>query len=100
MKNTIPIRTGRHVVFTLHAHLVFVAKYRKTVFSKDMLERMQAMFSKVCNDFTGTLEEFEDEIGRYYWKGVLWTPSYFAGSCGGAPLNIIREYIQQQQTPS
>ncbi|MGL4192443.1 MAG: IS200/IS605 family transposase [Vibrio sp.] len=23
---------------------------------------------------------------RYYYKGVLWTPSYFAGSCGGACL--------------
>ncbi|HKY99643.1 MAG TPA: IS200/IS605 family transposase, partial [Rhabdochlamydiaceae bacterium] len=25
--------------------------------------------------------------------------SYFAGSCGGAPLAIIRQYIEQQQSP-
>ncbi|TFI32302.1 IS200/IS605 family transposase, partial [Histophilus somni] len=25
--------------------------------------------------------------------------SYFAGSCGGAPISIIRQYIEQQQTP-
>ena len=37
---------------------------------------------------------------RYYYKGVLWTPSYFAGSCVGAPISIIRQYIEQQQTPS
>ncbi|HWZ49848.1 MAG TPA: IS200/IS605 family transposase, partial [Granulicella sp.] len=24
----------------------------------------------------------------------------FAGSCGGAPISIIRQYIEQQQTPS
>ncbi|HLV18755.1 MAG TPA: IS200/IS605 family transposase, partial [Pseudomonas sp.] len=24
---------------------------------------------------------------------------YFAGSCGGAPIEIIRQYIEQQQTP-
>ncbi|MDY6815086.1 MAG: IS200/IS605 family transposase, partial [Pseudomonadota bacterium] len=24
---------------------------------------------------------------------------YFAGSCGGAPIGIIRQYIEQQQTP-
>ncbi|MHB8549325.1 MAG: IS200/IS605 family transposase, partial [Thermoplasmataceae archaeon] len=24
---------------------------------------------------------------------------YFAGSCGGAPIAIIRQYIEQQQTP-
>jgi putative transposase len=28
-----------------------------------------------------------------------WPPSYFAGSCGGAPIGIIRRYIEQQQTP-
>ena len=41
-----------------------------------------------------------DIAERYYYKGVLWTPSYFSGSCGGAPISIIRQYIEQQQTPS
>ncbi|MDO1711718.1 IS200/IS605 family transposase, partial [Proteus mirabilis] len=27
-------------------------------------------------------------------------PSYFAGSWGGAPISIIRQYIEQQETPS
>ena len=30
----------------------------------------------------------------------LWSPSYFAASCGGAPLEIIKTYIQSQQTPT
>ena len=34
-----------------------------------------------------------------YCKNVLWSPSYFAASCGGAPLNIIKQYIEQQATP-
>ncbi|HCW6804137.1 TPA: IS200/IS605 family transposase, partial [Proteus mirabilis] len=25
---------------------------------------------------------------------------YFAGSCGGAPISIIRQYIEQQETSS
>jgi len=33
---------------------------------------------------------------RYYYKGVLWTPGYFASSCGGVPISIIRQYIEQQ----
>ena len=33
------------------------------------------------------------------WGGALWSPSYFAGSCGGAPIAVIRKYIEQQQTP-
>ncbi|EMF8547949.1 IS200/IS605 family transposase, partial [Proteus mirabilis] len=28
------------------------------------------------------------------------SPSYFARSCGGAPISIIRQYIEQQETPS
>lgn len=39
-------------------------------------------------------------IKKKLWKGALWSPSYFAGSCGGAPIEIIRQYIKQQQTPS
>ncbi|MFH0420237.1 transposase, partial [Escherichia coli] len=32
-------------------------------------------------------------------KGFLWVPGYFASSCGGAPISVIRQYIEQQQTP-
>jgi putative transposase len=34
------------------------------------------------------------------WGGALWSSSYFAASCGGAPLAIIRRYIEQQRIPS
>ena len=30
---------------------------------------------------------------------ALWAPSYFAASCGGAPISIIKQYIEQQNTP-
>lgn len=36
-------------------------------------------------------------IERALWGGSRWWPSYFAGSAGGAPLSIIREYIEQQK---
>jgi putative transposase len=39
------------------------------------------------------------DIGRKYWKNVLWSPSYFAASCGGAPISILKEYIEQQKVP-
>ncbi|WP_225376405.1 transposase, partial [Escherichia coli] len=28
-----------------------------------------------------------------------WSPGYFASSCGGAPISVIHQYIEQQQTP-
>ncbi|WP_170931734.1 transposase, partial [Escherichia coli] len=36
---------------------------------------------------------------RYYYKGVLWSPGYLASNCGSAPISVIRQYIEQQQTP-
>ena len=33
------------------------------------------------------------------WGKALWSPSYFASSCTGAPISIIRQYIEQQKTP-
>lgn len=30
----------------------------------------------------------------------LWSPSYFAASCGGAPLSIIRQCVENQRRPT
>lgn len=38
-------------------------------------------------------------IRQKLWGNHLWSPSYFASSCGGAPLDVIRQYIEQQDTP-
>ena len=131
------IRHGRHCVFNMHVHLVFVAKYRRKVFDKDAVDRLRELFAKVCTGFEAQLVEMDGEddhvhllvsyppkvsvsamvnslkgassrvlrkerpdiAKRFYYKGVLWSPSYFASSCGGAPISIIRQYIEQQQTP-
>jgi putative transposase len=39
------------------------------------------------------------ELSKYYRKDVLWSPSYFAASCGGAPISVLRKYIEQQERP-
>ena len=137
MGNDNDIRHGRHCVFKMHVHLVFVTKYRRGVFTKAILDDLQEIFSNVCADFEAELVEFDGEydhvhrlvnyppkvaisnlvnslkgvssllirkknypsIKKKLWGGALWSPSYFAGSCGGAPIEIIRQYIEQQQTP-
>ncbi len=132
------LRHGRHCVFKMHVHLVFVTKYRRNVFTKEVLDDLKIFFEKVCVDFEAELVEFDGEddhvhlllnyppkvavsslvnslkgvssrmirkknypsIKKKLWGGALWSPSYFAGSCGGAPIEIIRQYIEQQQTPA
>ena len=46
------------------------------------------------------LRKDRPDMADCYWRGVLWSPSYFAASCGGAPIAIIKQYIEQQQTPA
>lgn len=44
-------------------------------------------------------QEFTGRVNRAWMNGHLWSPSYFAASCGGAPLSIIKQYIEQQGRP-
>jgi putative transposase len=44
--------------------------------------------------------EYTGRVDRARMNGHFWSPSYFAASCGGAPLAIIRQYIEQQQRPA
>ena len=43
--------------------------------------------------------EFTGRVNRHVMHGHFWSPSYFAASCGGARLSIIRQYIEQQRRP-
>lgn len=39
---------------------------------------------------------FATHLSRYYWKPVFWSRSYCLVSCGGAPLSVIKQYINGQ----
>jgi len=60
--------------------------------------------SKLVNSLKGVSSrrlrvEFP-ELKRYYYRANrLWSGSYFAGSVGGAPISVLRQYIEQQSRP-
>lgn len=45
-------------------------------------------------------QEFPAHIRNYRWGEHLWSPSYFAGSCGGAPPVIVTDYTDNQKCPT
>ena len=49
------------------------------------------------------LKEMFPEIEQFWTvtksKNSLWSPSYFANSTGGAPIEILKKYIQDQNRP-
>ena len=130
-------RTGRHVVYDLNVHLVFITKQRRGVITDRVRAELEGSIAKVCDDFESTLLECDGEddhlhllvayppkvalsrlvnslkgvssrrvrtlgypeVRRALWGSAFWSPSYCAVSCGGAPLETIRQYIQDQRAP-
>ncbi|MFI7625200.1 IS200/IS605 family transposase [Microbispora rosea] len=43
--------------------------------------------------------EFPELARHYYRANKLWSGSYFAGSVGGAPISVLRQYIERQNRP-
>ena len=43
--------------------------------------------------------EFSDASCRFYGRAKLWHRSYFAGSVGGTTLEVLKNYIQDQNRP-
>jgi len=61
--------------------------------------------SKLVNSLKGASSrrlrtERPDIAKHYYWRGAMCSPCYFAASCGGAPISVVRQYIEQQATPA
>jgi putative transposase len=130
-------RTGRHVVYSLQTHLVFLPKCRRAVINERVLSVLKAAFEQVCSDFECELRgvgweadhvhllvgyppkvtlsklvnSFKGvsarrlraadfpEVRSKLWGGDFWSrsPSYCAVSCGGAPLETVKRYIQAQR---
>ncbi len=44
-------------------------------------------------------KEFPAEFARSYWGTSLWGRQKFIVSCGGAPLEIVQQYIANQDEP-
>jgi putative transposase len=44
-------------------------------------------------------KKYAEYLQPFYWKPVFWTGAYFVTSTGGAPLETVLTYIQNQNTP-
>jgi putative transposase len=45
-------------------------------------------------------QEFTGRVNQAIMHGRFWSGSYFAGSCGGAPLAVVKDYIENQKRPA
>lgn len=74
----------------LHLLLSFNPKVTPSVF----VNNLKTVTSRLIR------KEFSDHVKKYYWKQpVFWSRSYCILTCGGAPLSVLKQYIEQQQSP-
>ncbi|KNE80384.1 cytosine methyltransferase [Streptomyces fradiae] len=64
----------------------------------------KVQLSKLVNSLKGVSarllrKDYDAHVRQHLWGGHFWSSSYFAGSCGGAPLTVVRQYIDNQQHP-
>ena len=76
-----------------HDHVHLLVNYPPTVEMSKLVNSLKGVSSRM-------LRQAHPDIAARYYKNVLWSRSYFAASCGGAPIAIIRQYIEGQQTPA
>ncbi|MPZ93590.1 MAG: IS200/IS605 family transposase [Propionibacteriales bacterium] len=76
---------------TDHMHLL--VRYPPALPISELVRRLKGASARTMRaDYTG-------RCNRARMHGPFWTPSYFAVSAGGAPLSIIKQYIENQARP-
>lgn len=128
-------RTGRHVVYSLQAHIVLVTKFmrgaisdqvRDVIFTTagDVAKRYEFQILDIdgeddhihlvvdyppklslsklvmvlkANTAKKLREQRFEEVESVLWGNHFWSPSYFVSSTGGASLERVRRYVQDQR---
>lgn len=73
-----------------HAHLV--VEYPPKVSISEMVNALKGNSSFVAR------RDCKVELCKKLWGAAFWSPSFFAASCGGAPIETLKLYVQTQQT--
>jgi putative transposase len=72
-----------------HVHLL--VEYPPTIALSRLVNSLKGVSSRLLR-----ARQFPEVQARLYGEH-LWSPSYFAVSCGGAPIEIVRKYIEDQR---
>ncbi|KRQ20609.1 hypothetical protein AOT93_26575 [Mycobacteroides sp. H110] len=72
-------------------HVYLLVSYLPTLAIFTLVQRLKGRTACVVR------REYAGARVRARMRGHLWSPSYFAVCCGGAPLSIIKQYIGQRR---
>lgn len=72
-------------------HVHVMVEYPPTLAISVLVNSLKGVSSRAVR------AEHMAELSASLYGEHFWSPSYFASSCGGAPLDVIQAYIQNQQ---
>ncbi len=128
----IQYKSNSNVVYSCRYHIIWCPKYRRSVLTAGVDERLKGIIHEACNelkveviqlevmpDHVHLLAEVDPQLGVHKLvkrvKGrssrflrrefphlrsrlpTLWTNSYFVSTVGGAPLEVVKQYVEDQK---
>jgi putative transposase len=75
-----------------HVHLLVT--YPPVIAISILAMRLKGASARVLRSKFPEIQRAVDPLGRH--RGI-WSDSYFAASVGGAPISVLRRYIEQQR---
>ena len=73
-----------HSVYLMYYHLIMVVKYRRKVIDDPISERAKEIWEHIA------------PVRERLWKEAFWSQSFCLLTAGGAPIDVIRNYIETQ----
>ena len=87
------------VSFPPHKLLSSLIANLKATSSKTMWRRFEPILSEnptLCSNG----ESRDAIVSKTYSKRVFWTGAYFVASCGGVTIDVLKKYVQEQNSLS
>ena len=82
-----------HSVYLMYYHLIMVVKYRRKVISDPISERAKEIWEYIAPRYGIVLEEWNHDIDHVH---AFWSQIFCLLTAGGAPVEVIRQYIETQ----
>ena len=102
--------SSRNIVFSCQYHIIFCPKYRRKVLvgavetDKDHIHILAGVHPQLgINTFVKKVKGRSSRLLRSEFPSLktrlptLWTNSYFVSTVDGAPLEVVKQYIENQQ---
>ena len=75
-------------------HVHFLLEFNPSIQPSKFINNLKSVTSRALR------KKYSQHFRRYYWKPVFWSRSYCLLTAGGAPLEILKQYIKNQTRPT